>query len=447
MELYYEEEKQTKKKSKAPMFIGIFIIVLILLTIIVVYAIMYIKTTVLKVKIDDVSENDFGNLIQNVTTVNNQTEMYFPIRRIAKYFGYSDYSGDYLTKSEDSTKCYVDNGEEIALFTLDSNVLILSRDKFPNEEITIDEKVISKDGELYTTIDGIEKAFNIRFNYDSNKNSIQIYTLDYLVSYYSNNYNIKEENMPQKITDKKAILDDLLIFKTDDSNEKYGVINVSTVKYILEAKYDSISYLPYYSQFLVESNDKYGIMDINGKIKLKISYDNIEIADNDNKLYIVKENNLYGLVNTDGQVVLPSSFQKIGVDENTFKQNRLDNQYILVKQLIPVKFNNLWGFYNIKGEKVTDFKFIDIGCNNSKEVNTYPVVEIPSLNLVVVKTNESGYNLMNRNGELRISVPLGSIYLKTDASTGKNTYYMTYGGTTIKTLNIEEFFASMGVSE
>ena len=118
MELYYEEEKQTKKKSKAPIFIGIFIILLVLLTTIIFCAIMYIKTSILKVKINGVSQNDFGKLVQMTTTSDNKTEMYFPIRKIAKYFGYSDYAGDYSTKSEDSTKCYVDSGEEIALFTV-----------------------------------------------------------------------------------------------------------------------------------------------------------------------------------------------------------------------------------------------------------------------------------------------------------------------------------------
>ena len=54
---------------------------------------------------------------------------------------------------------------------------------------------------------------------------------------------------------------------------------------------------------------------------------------------------------------------------------------------------------------------------------------------------------MNRSGEMRIAVSLNSIYLKTDAATGKNTYYMTYGGTSTKTLNIEEFFASVGANE
>ena len=82
MELYYEEEKQTKKKSKAPIFIGIFIILLVLLTTIIFCAIMYIKTSILKVKINGVSQNDFGKLVQMTTTSDNKTEMYFPIRKI-----------------------------------------------------------------------------------------------------------------------------------------------------------------------------------------------------------------------------------------------------------------------------------------------------------------------------------------------------------------------------
>lgn len=444
MELYYEEEKQVKKKSKAPIFIGIFIILLIILTSVIVYAITYIKTTVLKVKIDDASQNEFGKLIE-IETIEGQNKMYFPIRKIAKYLGYSDYAGDYSTKSEDSTKCYVDNTEEIALFTLNSNVIILSREDFPTEEITIDEKVVEKNNELYTTVDGIEKAFNIMFRYDSNNNTINIYTIDYLISYYAKNYNIDERNCSEKFSDRKTILDGLLIVKS--SSNQYGVLNVATGKAVLESKYDSISYLPYYSQFLVESNKKYGIMDKNGKIKLKVSYDNIEIGDNKNKLYVVKENNLYGMVNIDGEVVLPTSFQKIGVNGSEFEQNRLDNQYILVNELIPVKYNNLWGFYNINGEKITDFKFLDVGCKESKTVNTYPVVEIPSLNLVVVKINDTSYNLINRKGVIRINAPLNSVYLKTDASTGKNTYYMTYGGTSETTKNIEEIFAAQGVSE
>ena len=448
MELYYEEEEKTKKKSKAPIFIGIFIVILILLTIAIVYAIMYIKTTVLKVKINDVSQNEFGKLVESIITESGEKQMYFPIRKVAKYFGYSDYAGDYTTKSEDSTKCYVDNNEEIALFTLNSNVIILSRSGFQNEEITIDEKIFEKGNELYTTIDGLEKSFNIIFNYDSTKNTINIYTLDYLVEFYANKYNLGEKTYSTLINDEKAIREGLLIVHGDEYNAtNYGVINVTSGKYLFEPKYDYISYLPYTSQFLIESNGKYGITDKDGKVKLKVSYDEIQIADNKNKLYLVKENSLYGMVDSDGKIVLPSRFQNIGINGGAFEQNRIDNQYVLVKELIPVKYNGMWGFYNIKGERVTDFIFTDIGCQETRVTNSYPVVEIPSLNLVVVQTDSNGYNLVNRKGAIRIGASLNSVYLKTDAATGKNTYYMTYGVTSEITRDIEEFFASMGVSE
>ena len=84
----------------------------------------------------------------------------------------------------------------------------------------------------------------------------------------------------------------LLLITKNETQEKYGVINVETGKYVLETKYDSISYLPYLKQFLVSSNGKYGIMDQNGKIKLKVAYDDIQVCDNENELYVVKENDL-----------------------------------------------------------------------------------------------------------------------------------------------------------
>ena len=440
MELYYEEEeKTTSKKSKLPILIGVFIIILILLTALILYFILYLKTSVLKVNIDGISKNDFGKIIE-ISETDNGTEIYFPIRKVAKYFGYSDYSGDYLTKSEDTTKCYVDNNEEIAMFTLNSNSVILIRDGDLNEEVSIDKKIFEKDNELYTTEDGIEKAFNLVFEYNQEKNTINIYTLDYLVSAYSTNLNLPEMG-EQSINDKKAILNGLLITINEDGN-KCGVINVTTGKYVLETKYDSISYLPYLKQFLVSSNGKYGVMDQNGKIKLKVAYDDIQVCDNKNGLYVVKENALYGIVDSSGTVILPSDFDKIGIDKNSFEQNRIDNQYILNSEVIPVYSNGLWGFYNIKGEKITNLQYTDVGCTSVSVTNAYPVVEIPSFKLIVVKVDQQHYGFIDTKGQTtEIPSILDSVYLKTDASTGKNTYYISYNG---KVGKLEQFFASTG---
>lgn len=440
MELYYEEEENPSgKKSKLPLFIGIFIVVLIILTAVILYFIVYLKSSVLKVNIDGVSQSDFGKVIQ-ISNTDSGTEIYFPIRKVAKYFGYSDYSGDYLTKSEDNTKCYVDNGKEIAMFTLNSSSIVLVKDGFLNEEITLDQKVFEKDNELYTTEDGVQKAFNIIFEYKKDKNTINVYTLDYLVAAYTANLKLPDMG-DQLISDEKSILEGLLITK-NETQGKYGVINVETGKYVLETKYDSISYLPYLKQFLVSSNGKYGIMDQNGKIKLKVAYDDIQVCDNENELYVVKENALYGIVNSSGTVVLPSSFEKIGVDKSAFEKNRINNQYILNSELIPVYYNGLWGFYNIKGERVTELQYTDVGCKSVSVTNAYPVVEIPSFKLIVVKVDQKHYGFVDTKGQsTEIPNILESVYLKTDASTGKNTYYIAYNG---KVGNLEQFFASTG---
>ena len=82
MELYYEEEENPSgKKSKLPLFIGIFIVVLIILTAVILYFIVYLKSSVLKVNIDGVSQSDFGKVIQ-ISNTDSGTEIYFPIRKI-----------------------------------------------------------------------------------------------------------------------------------------------------------------------------------------------------------------------------------------------------------------------------------------------------------------------------------------------------------------------------
>ena len=222
-------------------------------------------------------------------------------------------------------------------------------------------------------------------------------------------------------------------------------MDVTTGKYVLENKYDSISYLPYSSQFLVQSNKKYGVMDKNAKVKLKIAYDEIKIGDNTKGLYVVKENDLYGVVDNSGNVIIQSNYNQIGVDFDTFGENGLENQYVLVGEVIPVKRDKLWGFYNIKGEKITDLIFTEVGCNSAKVTNAYPAVVIPSFKAIVVKlinqANEEKYTIINTSGQQLVTAVLDSVYLIPDASTGKNTYYITYNG---NTKNAEETLSAIG---
>ncbi len=434
MELYEEVEK--RKKSKLTIIIGICIAVLVVITIAIIVGIMYLKNSMMKITIDGQKNNEIEKIIY--IKEDNEKKLYIPIRKIAKYLNYEDYNGDYKMKSEDTTKCYVKNEYEVAMFSKDSDVLVKTREDTEYEYINLKEKVFEENGTLYTTPEGAEKAFNILLNYDLEKNRINIYTMDYLNNYYATQLKIDGETkkLSEVFADRQAIFDDMMIINT---NDQYGVVNVNTGEDLLESKYEDIKYLPSTSDFLVKSNGKYGVLGKDSTVKLRIVYEQIKIIDNKNGLYLVKQNNLYGILNTKGKVIIEPSYKQIGVDKGKYEQNGVDNQYILLDDIIPVKNDqDLWGIFNIKGEKIKDFEYTNIGCSTAKETNSYPAVVIPSYKVIIVEKDKF-YNLITSNGEELIpSYILDSVYMQSNTATGENKFYMTVNS---KTMNIEEWLA------
>lgn len=436
MELYSEEELGNKKKSKTGLIITISIVMLVILSIVIISLIIYLKSTILQITIDNVRVSDLEQILymeQNETG----TKIYIPIRKIAPYFEYKDYSGNYKYASEDNTSCYVENEYEKAMFTLDSDTIIKTRGDSDYEYVKIDEKVFEKEGELYTTIDGVKKAYNVEFLYDMDKNKIEIYTMDYLIAAYTPNF--ETTTYSTEFTDKKAIFEDMIIIQ---ENNNYGVIEASTGKSILETKYEMISYLPNTKDFLVKSNGKFGIMSKDKETKVRIAYDQIKIIDNTNGLYLIKDNNMYGVIDTEGNIILEPEYKQIGLSSNQFAENGIENQYVILNDLIPVKNDNLWAFFDIKGKQITEFEYTDIGCTSSETTNSYPVLIIPSYDVIVVKKDKF-YNLIRKNGsEIINGYVLDSVYMKRNTATGKTNFYMTYNG---QTEDIEERLSNLGM--
>lgn len=445
MELYQEVEK--REKSKMPMIIGICIGILSVIIIAIICTIVYLKSTIISIKIDGKTNNNIEKILY-ITNEDNELKLYIPIRQVASFLNYEDYRGDYIAKSEDSTKCYVKNQYETAMFTKDSNILVKTMDGVNYEYIKIKENVFEKDGELYTTPEGIEQAFNVLFENNLQENKIDIYTMPYLNKFYASKLGLSEEENEQKekvseeFADKKAIFQDMIVIVKD---KQYGVITASTGKSVLETKYEEIKYLSTTSDFLVKSSNKYGVLGKDASTKIRMTYDDIQIMDNQNGLYLVKKNDLYGVVDNKGKVIIEPSYQQIGIDSSKYQQNGIENKYVLLNEIIPVKNSeDLWGLFNIKGEKITEFEFTEIGCSSSKEADTYPAVVIPSYKIIVVGKDKH-YNLVSSSGETLItsSYILDSVYIKYDAETGENKFYMTYNNNE-KTINIEEWLAKIG---
>ena len=316
--------KKSKKKIKASTIILILIIFLLILCIAAIVGIVYIKGTLLSYSLDGRS----AKALENILIFEENNKIYVPIKRMANYLGYEAFNGDYLTLSEDATKCYIKNEDELVSFTLDLNSLTkVNSDK--TMQIKIDEPIKEINEELCINIQGAEEAFNFKFYYDLEDNKIYIQTLGYLYEGYASSFvsegysPIEEETYENKL----AILDDMLIVK--DDNDCYGVMSTEG-NTILETKYNSIQYLKETADFLVESNNKKGIISKEKTTKVDTIYDDIKrITNNNDIFYIVEQSGLVGLLDVNGKTIIYPEYNQIGMDVTAYEQNGIKNGYIL----------------------------------------------------------------------------------------------------------------------
>ena len=432
MELFDEDFKVNEKtdNKKSTTIILVLIIFLIIMVLVVVGVILYIKQTTLSVKLNGETSNTIKNMIE--IDENNKQKVYVPIRQVARSLGYNDYNGSYTTKSEETNQCYVECENEVAMFTLGSKTIYktLTNQEADFEYFNIDEPVKASNGELYTTIDGIEKAFNVSWNYDVENNKMNIFTMPYLINYYAQNvvnygYDIVSENFQNQ----KAILDDMLIVEKgkENNNKKVAVLDVSSgdAKTLLEPKYTDIEYLQHTKDFLVTADNKKGIISSNKQTKVKLQYDDIKLMDYDKKLYAVEVSGKYGVINFNGEKIINADFSEIGIDISNFKENDIRSKYIIANSLIPVKKDKDWGFFDVNGNQVTNFKYDKIGyiTSNNKAGSGYSLLSVPDYNVIVVGKDKK-YTVITTKGEEIWGLVFDSIYLSIYG--GQTSYKLEY---------------------
>lgn len=434
----YEPTEEQLKAKKWMKIIGITLVLLLIISIALIGFMYYIQTTQLKISING-KENPTATINQKITTLQDillfdNNKVYVPIREFAAFVGYDSYSGDYKQYAEDETKCYVQCSNEIASFTMNSDrIYKLLTDGNDYEYFTIDEPVKMINGVLYTTIEGVQKAFNINFNYNQEKNQITIYTLPYLVNYWAaKNTNSAVAGDKAIFSNQKALLYNMIIVKNTD--DYYGVYDLSG-KEILGTKYSSIEFIESTKEFIVTTPEKkMGIIAYDSKTKTatsKISpeYDEIKQIDKDAGLYLATNNKKQGVINNSGNIVIYLEYDQIGIDSSKYSSNNIKNQYLLYDNCIPVKRDKKWGIFDKNGMKVLDLEYDDLGCSvgaattGNQTISTNNILLIPDYEGIVVKKGEL-YGVMDSKGKQLIPVALKSIYSTT--SSGEETYYMIY---------------------
>ena len=431
------QNKEEKKKKTSMTIILVAIVLIFCMIIGIISYLAYIKNSELKVFLN----GQANEKVKDLLVIEDNGTVYVPIKEIASYLGYESYNGEYGNKSEELSKCYVESESEIANFSLGSNKIYkldLTKESENYWYMYSKDPIKAINGVLYATSEAAEKAFDISFDYDKDKNRIYIYTTPYLVQTYSSkvlDFGYKE--ISDKYVNQTAIAqNDFLVVKSE--KEKYGVVTTEGDA-VLEVKYDDIEYLPTTGDFLVKSNEKYGIVSKTKETKVQLIYDSIELMDSDSQLYVVSKDKKYGVIDFSGKTKIYIENDEIGVDSSKFSQNEIKNNYILADNLIPVRKGKVWGLYNKNGNQVVDFKYDSFGYIASNNKDAINLLVIPDYN-VLVACKDKKYTLLNSSGEELFAPVADDIYMNING--GQKYYYIMVNN---KQMNAIEFLDSIGI--
>ena len=254
--------------------------------------------------------------------------------------------------------------------------------------------------------------------------------------------------------------------KKDNEKNKYGAIDPNG-NVILEPKYDKINYQSKTGDFLVEVSEKFGIISSSKQTKVQIIYSSIENLDSELGLYIVKnENNKYGVIDTNGNIKIYIENDEIGMDISKFKENNINNGYILMDNLIPVRKDKLWGLYDKDGNMVANYEYDIEDLNSIPNLSEYKVlfednikykhyrkfydsvvenknalnlIVIPKYNVLVACKNKK-YTLIDSSGQKLFEPVADDIYMIIN---GKETHY--YINVNDKKVNAEDYLDRKGL--
>ncbi len=433
----------SEKRNNIPKILLILIAIISVIIIIIVGGIIYIQQTAFRIYID----GKVVNLPKDTIIIEETGKIYISIKDIAEYLGYKYHNGEYKLYSEDVNKGYVDCNSETASFFLNSNKIskVVPDQTRDYEDYIIEDPVISRNGKLYCSPEGVKIGFNVTFTYNKEKN-IQIFTLPYLITYYETAMSKQGYEKISELTfeNQKAILYGMFVVK--HPNALYGVITNDN-KEIISPKYKNMQFNENAREFYVmDTTNKVGIVTEDGRTKINLLYDEIEMLDKQTGLYLVQSNKKYGVLGNTGNIVIHLEYDQIGVDTVKFQNNNIKNKYLLLDNIIPVYRNKKWGLFDKTGKLLVDTEIDIMGYNYSNQGNiTGKVVNnlliIPSYKAIVVgKTFDkiNRYAIYDYEGNQIIPYALDSAYSITDA--GVETYYMENNN---KVINIEQYIEEL----
>lgn len=459
-----EDANQKKKMILGGIIATIIVFIVVLVLLIVLMAQESAKTKIIfggktyKTRTVEMTSED-GKIYKqkNITYENKELPIllttsdgkdYYCIETLSTMSKYKYNKGAYGELDENTNKCYIDNGGEYVTFSTETdsiskNIKTSSRyegelegketnqsnDTEDEELFSLDKPVIKfVDGKLYASYDAITQGFNMSIII--NESQITIYTLEDLVSSFTEYLSSKGYTLTKNFRNQRALYKGLAVA---GQNDKYGVIELSGEDYneVISVKYDTVEYVQSIGEFIVSSNSMYGmIAPGNEKPTISLKYENIQLLDAKKELYIVEFDKKFGVVNSNGDVVVPVEYDQIGLnDVSIYKAQGISNKYLISDKFIPVVKNNVYGLFDTDGYITvkTNRHFLAFGCENPAKLidntSAMPTLIVPLAEGLdcTVYLKDSGYGIIAPDGSAVTEAYYTAIYyMKVN---GKITYY------------------------
>ena len=223
---------------------------------------------------------------------------------------------------DDSLSCSVDTIGR-------SQLLCMEKD---SDQVKYSIKKVDENGEVKTVVEEDKYSSPDRVLKDQNRRLIGIYS----ENKNELNFYILTNEGSNKITLKDTYLVSNTIYdgryaivSKDKSHKSIGLFDVVDNKELIPTKYQEINYL-HDNIFAVKENDKYGILDSNGSVKLGHKYNTVYYA---NGLYFVGTNEVFNLYDSNFKEVKSSlpygiiEVEKFG-DKVIVHSNRSNEAYV-----------------------------------------------------------------------------------------------------------------------